>query len=111
MYKLIVFVPEDHEESVRTAMASAGAGKFEKYDNCFFKTKGVGHFRPLEGSDPHIGVQGEIAKVNEYKLETVVHEKNMVAVLKALREAHPYEEIAFDVLEVKNDEFKELLKK
>lgn len=111
MLKLVVYVPETHEEQVRLAMASAGAGKFKNYDNCFFKTKGIGHFRPLKGSHPHIGEIDEIAAVSEYKLETVVHEKNIKDVLMALRESHPYEEIAFDIIEIKNERYEELLKK
>lgn len=97
MYKLAVFVPETHLEQVKGALFAAGAGRMGDYDCCAWQTLGQGQFRPLQGSDPFIGNSGEVAHVSEYRVETVCADDCVDAVLTALRQAHPYEEPAFDL--------------
>ena len=97
MYKLCVFIPEDHLDAVKNAMFDAGAGKIGNYDHCCWQTLGLGQFKPLENSHPHIGAHGKIQVVNEYKVELVVEDKRIHAVIAAMKLAHPYEEPAFDV--------------
>lgn len=97
MYKLVFFVPEDYVESVKTAVFATGAGKIGDYDSCAWQTLGQGQFRPLQGSDPFIGQQGELERVNEYRVELVCQRHLINAALDALRQAHPYEEPAYDV--------------
>mgnify|MGYP005848294471 CR=1 FL=1 len=97
MYKLVVFVPESHLEGVKTALFAAGAGKLGNYDSCAWQTKGQGQFRPLAGSQPYLGQAGQVEQVVEYRVEMVCEEGRIQAVLAALREAHPYEEPAFDI--------------
>lgn len=97
MYKLCFFVPESHLESVKRAVFDAGAGKMGDYDSCCWQVLGQGQFRPLKGANPHIGEVGEMQYVEEYRVETLCQGDVVRKVIAALREAHPYEEPAFDV--------------
>lgn len=97
-YKVIVFVPTENAADVANAMFTAGAGHIGNYSNCSFQTEGEGTFKPLEGSNPTIGKQGEVKNVIEVKLELVVKKENVKAVIAAMKEAHPYETPAFDVV-------------
>ena len=72
IYKLDVFVPENFIDTVRNAMTAQGAGWIGNYSNCTFTSKGKGTFKPLHGTEPFIGKQGNVESVDEYKLETVV---------------------------------------
>lgn len=96
MYKLCVFIPEDHLHGVKTAMFEAGAGKIGDYDCCCWQTPGEGQFRPLENSQPFIGSTGKIETVTEYKVELVVEDQLIKTVITAMKLAHPYEEPAYD---------------
>lgn len=96
MYKLCVFIPENQLESVKSAMFAAGAGKIGNYDCCCWQTLGQGQFRPLENSQPFIGQSGMIETVDEYKVELVVEDALIGAVIRAMKKAHPYEEPAYD---------------
>lgn len=98
MYKICFFVPEEHAETVKEAMFAAGAGKIGDYDSCCWQIAGQGQFRPLEGSQPFLGQQGEVERVREYKVEMVCAEGRMDAAIQALLAAHPYEEPAYDIL-------------
>ncbi|MGE3260295.1 MAG: NGG1p interacting factor NIF3 [Bacteriovoracia bacterium] len=98
MLSLIFYVPDSHLESVKAAIFQAGAGKLGHYDQCCWQTKGVGQFRPLPGSDPHLGSVGALEKVEEWKVEVVCAEACIGAVVEALKAAHPYETAAFLVL-------------
>jgi hypothetical protein len=100
MYKLGVFVPASHLEQVKTALFAAGAGRIGNYDSCCWQTLGQGQFRALEGSDPYIGQQGKVENVEEYRVELVCEDKLLKVVLEALRRAHPYEEPAYDVVQL-----------
>ncbi len=97
MYKIAFFVPETHVEQVKAAMFQAGAGRIGNYDCCSWQTLGEGQFRALEGSDPFIGQQGEVERVPEYKVEMVCRDDLVKDVVEAMRQAHPYEEPAFDL--------------
>ena len=97
LYKLVVYVPVDHESSVRQAILEAGAGHIGMYKDCSFRIKGTGSFRPLEGSRPFIGQQGSLEELDEYRLETVVPQSRLEKVLQKMEQVHPYEEVAYDV--------------
>lgn len=97
MYKLVFFVPETHVEAVKTAVFAAGAGRIGNYDCCAWQTLGEGQFRPLPGSDPFLGNTGTLETVAEYRVEMVCADEYIADALKALRQAHPYEEPAFDI--------------
>ena len=96
MYKLCFFVPVSHLESVKDAIFAAGAGRYGHYDRACWQTPGQGQFRPLPGSDPFCGKTGTTEQVEEYKVETVCDDQYVEAVVKALRQSHPYEEPAFE---------------
>jgi len=96
MYKLSVFVPESHLKSLKAALFEAGAGKTGHYDNCCWQTLGQGQFRPLEHSSPFTGELGQLSTISEYKLEMVVADSRIKHAIIALRQAHPYEEPAYE---------------
>lgn len=98
MYKLCFYVPASHLEAVKQAVFAAGAGRIGAYDHCCWQVLGEGQFRPLAGSDPHLGVRDRLETVAEYRVEMVCAEACATAVVAALRGAHPYEEPAFDLL-------------
>lgn len=101
LYKLAVFVPEDAFNSVREALAAAGAGRIGDYEACAFSVAGTGFFKPGEDTDPHIGTAGgTIESAEERKLEVEVARWQLKEVLAALRGAHPYEEVAYDLYPV-----------
>ncbi len=95
--KIVVFVPETHTEIVREAMGKAGAGKIGNYSFCSFSSKGIGRFRPEQGASPHIGEVGEFEEVVEERIETICSREKLEDVIKAIKEVHPYEEVAFDI--------------
>lgn len=100
MYKLTVFIPETALEEVKSALFSAGAGQIGNYASCCWQVQGTGQFMPLEGSQPHIGQQNTIEKITEWRVEMVVAESNIQNVIDALKQTHPYETPAYDVIKV-----------
>jgi hypothetical protein len=100
MHKLTVYVPESHLEPVKQALFAAGAGRYAAYDCCCWQVLGQGQFRPLAGSAPFIGRQGEVERVAEYRVEMLCEDARVAAAAAALRAAHPYEEPAFDFVRV-----------
>lgn len=100
LMKLVVFVPSSHLEAVRSALSLAGAGHIGNYDSCTFGSQGEGTFRGREGAQPFIGRPGRLETAVETRLETVFPRGLAKPVLKAMREAHPYEEVAYDLYPV-----------
>lgn len=98
LYKLEFYVPETHLESVKQALFAAGAGRVGDYDSCAWQTLGRGQYRPLSGSQPHQGETGKIETIAEYKVEMVCKKSCCAAVIAALLEAHPYEEVAYSLI-------------
>jgi dinuclear metal center YbgI/SA1388 family protein len=101
--KLAVFVPHDHAEKLRKALFEAGAGNIGNYDSCSFNIEGSGTFRALEGADPFTGNIGEIHSESETRVEVIFPYYQENKILMAMRENHPYEEVAFDVFKLEND--------
>jgi hypothetical protein len=97
MLRINVYIPETHLEPVKQAMFEAGAGRIGNYDSCCWQTKGTGQFRPLEGNNAFIGETGKVEQVEEYKVELVCEDTKIHAVVAAMKQAHPYEEPAYDV--------------
>ncbi|MEA3405977.1 MAG: YqfO family protein [Pseudomonadota bacterium] len=102
MYKLCFFVPESHLETVKAALFTVGAGKIGQYDCCCWQVKGLGQFRALEGSNPFIGQQGQIEIVEEYKVEMVCETELIKEVVAALKQSHPYETPAYEVIKLES---------
>ena len=97
MYKLCFYVPATHVEEVKAAIFATDAGRIGNYDSCCWQVLGQGQFRALEGSNPFLGQQGAIETVDEYRVELVCEDNLIKAAVAALKEAHPYEEPAYDV--------------
>lgn len=99
MYKIGVYVPKDFAERVKMAMFSAGAGKIGNYEHCSFEFSGVGQFKPLNGANPHLGQIDHLEKVEELRIEMVCEKTFIKEVIQKMKEAHPYETVAYDVVE------------
>lgn len=98
LYQLTFYVPETHLDKVKEAIFVAGAGHYQNYDQCCWQTKGEGQYRPLAGSDPFLGKKDQLEKCVEYKVETICAQEKLDNILKALKDAHPYEEPAYAVI-------------
>jgi dinuclear metal center YbgI/SA1388 family protein len=101
--KLVVFVPKTHLEKVRDSVCAAGAGKIGRYSTCTFALQGKGSFRAGEGTTPYIGKRGALEVTEEFRIETVFPRGLKKRVLAAMRESHPYEEIAYDLYRVEQE--------
>ncbi|HDP74548.1 MAG TPA: Nif3-like dinuclear metal center hexameric protein [Bacteroidales bacterium] len=97
LVKLVTFVPTEYAEVVRQAMFNAGAGVIGNYDSCSFNIQGQGTFRAGDATNPFVGEKGTIHFEPEVRVETVVPRYTLNAVINAMVEAHPYEEVAYDV--------------
>jgi len=102
LLKLVVFVPTGYEEQVAQALFAAGAGQVGAYDHCSFRSRGTGSFRPGPGSDPFIGSAGQVERVAEIRLETVLTRALQSRVVERMLKAHPYEEVAYDLIPLAN---------
>jgi len=97
MYKLCYHVPESHLERTKIAVFAAGAGRVGDYEHCSWQVEGMGQFRPLPGSRPFIGQQGELKSLREYRVEMVCSDELIADAVAALKRAHPYEEPSYQV--------------
>ncbi len=100
--KLVTFCPVDYVEKVRAALFDAGCGKIGNYDEASFNISGTGTFRPLEGANPHIGEIGVQHREPEIRIEAIFPNHLESQILAALRLAHPYEEVAYDIYSLEN---------
>jgi len=100
--KLVTFVPLDHTDSVLRALGQAGAGQIGEYKNCSFQVQGIGTFEPTEMADPFIGEANQLEKVPENRIEVIFPTHLESQLLKALRESHPYQEVAYYLQAVEN---------
>lgn len=98
--KLVVFVPEGHEGRIIEVASAAGAGVIGNYSHCSFRTPGTGTFLGNERSNPAAGKRGSIEQASELRVEMVVPRARVTAVVERIRDVHPYEEMAYDVIPV-----------
>ncbi len=98
--KVITFVPRDDLDQVRSALGTAGAGGIGKYRLCSFTTAGQGTFLPQQGAKPTIGKVGQLERVDEVRLEMVCSKRALPLVVQTLRQFHPYEQPAYDIVEL-----------
>lgn len=96
--KVVVFIPEDSSEKVAEAMWEAGAGHIGQYSHCSYQVNGTGTFMATEGSKPFVGEINTLHREPEVRLETIVKESQIKAIINAMKKAHPYEEVAYDVI-------------
>lgn len=97
VYKLAIFVPPSHRDRLLGALAQAGAGVIGNYSHCSYNIEGFGTFKPMEGAEPYSGRLGNLERVEETRIETMVNKKDLAPVIDAMIKAHPYEEVAYDI--------------
>lgn len=102
LLKLTVFVPAGNEKKLLSDLFEAGAGEIGNYDHCSFQLSGEGTFRPNESATPVIGEKGKDEMVKEIRTEVLVPTYKKGQVLHAMRSAHPYEEVAYYLSELVN---------
>lgn len=100
--KLSVFCPKSSSNQVKSALFEAGAGHIGNYSECSFESEGIGSFKPSETADPFVGTIGERHNEDEVKIEVLINGHLQNSVVKSLLNAHPYEEVAFDIYPIDN---------
>jgi dinuclear metal center YbgI/SA1388 family protein len=100
--KLITFCPEDKAAQVREAIFAAGAGTIGNYSECSFNSSGMGTFKAGNNTQPYVGEKGKQHQEKEIKIETIYPSEIESRLLKALFTAHPYEEVAYDIISLNN---------
>ncbi len=98
LYKLVVYTPDEAVEQVLAALFEAGAGHIGNYKECSFRSAGTGTFFPLDNANPAIGSRGQREQVAEQRIEVILPAAKQWQVLQAMQQAHPYEEVAYDLL-------------
>ncbi|MCW8837461.1 MAG: NGG1p interacting factor NIF3 [Thiovulaceae bacterium] len=102
MYKLNYFVPQEAKEKTKQALFDIGVGRYDNYEHCSWETLGYGQFKPVADANPHIGSINELEVLNEYKIEMICKDSLIKKAVKTLKEVHPYEEVAYEVLKIEN---------
>jgi dinuclear metal center YbgI/SA1388 family protein len=103
LYQLSVYVPHEHHNALNNAVFAAGAGRIGNYEECHFAQEGVGTFKPMDGANPFSGEIGELSAGKEIKAEYLVSAHRLKKVLAAMHEAHPYEEVAHNIVQLANE--------
>lgn len=100
--KLTTYVPRNHADNVRAALFQAGAGNIGNYSNCSFNAEGFGTFKASDNANPYVGEKDVLHQETEVKIEVIIpsHKENQI--VQALKHAHPYEEVAFDIYQLLN---------
>ena len=98
--KIVTFVPIDHADDVRDALGAAGAGVIGEYRYCSFSVTGTGRYIPSSAASPYIGQANQLEATSEERIEVVCERRNAKEIIRALRAAHPYEEVAIDIYEL-----------
>lgn len=102
--KIVTFVPLENADAVREAIGNAGAGQIGEYSFCSYSVIGKGRFIPSNNANPHIGASGVAEVVEEERIEVECDRANAKAVIQAMKTAHPYEEVAYDVYPLISEE-------
>lgn len=102
--KIVTFVPLDSADIVRDSLGTAGAGKIGEYSFCSFSLIGNGRFKPSDLANPHIGRPGELETVQEERIEVVCNRSSAREIIAAMKQVHPYEEVAFDIYPLISEE-------
>lgn len=103
LVKLVTFVPEKHANKVREALFNSGAGHIGNYDSCSYNISGLGTFRGGEDTNPYVGEKGKLHFEDEIRIETIVPRERISDCIDAMIDAHPYEEVAYDVYPIENE--------
>lgn len=102
-YKVIVFVPQKNVEELSQKIFKCGGGIIGEYENCSFRINGEGTFKGSNKTNPHLGFKNKSEKVDEIRLEVIISKWNLNSVIETIKENHPYEEPAFDIYPLEND--------
>lgn len=102
LYKLVVFIPESAVDAVQSAVWRAGAGHIGNYSHCSYQSSGTGTFMPQENSNPYVGKKNELHRETEIRFECIVPASLQRKVIGAMLKAHPYEEVAYDLIQLQN---------
>ncbi len=100
--KLVVFAPNGYVQKIRNRMGEMGGGSIGPYSHCTFAGRGTGSFKPLIGSNSFIGEIGKLETVEEMRLETILPSSKIESMVQAMKEVHPYEEMAYDIIPLAN---------
>ncbi len=103
-WKLVVFVPDTHLAAVRDAVSAAGAGGIGNYTHCSFSAPGTGTFKPSASANPFAGKKLVLNEEPERRFETIFPKHALANVLAAMQSAHPYEEVAYDLVKLENND-------
>lgn len=103
--KIIVTVPLENVDEIRNSICEAGAGIIGNYTNCSMSTRCIGTFKPNKEASPYIGEKNNLEFVEEEKLEVVCDVKLVKKVINKLRDVHPYEEPAIDIIPLLDEEY------
>jgi len=95
--KIVVNVPPEATDAVREALGKAGAGQLGEYSFCSFAILGKGYFLPSDKANPYIGERGQFESVDEERIEVTCDRDKALVAVKAMKAAHPYEEVAYDI--------------
>ena len=101
--KLVTFIPKESADAVIDALHIAGAGNIGEYKNCSFRISGTGTFMPTEGTSPHIGKPNNLEKIDEIRVELIFPSHLETTIISALRQSHPYEEVAYYLTKLENE--------
>ena len=101
--KLVTFVPLDDAQKVREALFEAGAGNIGNYDSCSFNVAGIGSFKGNDQTNPYVGERNQLHQEEEIRIETIFPKHIQSQIIQALLNAHPYEEVAFDIYSLDNE--------
>jgi len=101
--KLFTFVPVDKAAEVRTVLFEAGGGHIGNYSECSFNSEGTGTFKPGEGTTPYVGEKGRQQQEKEIRIEVIFPSFLESRIITAMKKAHPYEEVAYDVVALSNN--------
>ena len=100
--KLFTFAPVDKAEQVRNAIFTAGGGHIGNYSECSFNAEGMGTFKGGEGTNPYVGEAGKLHQEKEIKIEVIIPAYLESRVVAAMKAAHPYEEVAYEIVSLSN---------
>jgi len=103
-YKIVFFVPSENSVFLKEALFRIGCGNIGNYSHCSYSCEGVGSFKPLTGANPHVGKHNRIERVDEERIEIIFPKNKKRQVIETLYQNHPYEEPAFDIIALENQD-------
>lgn len=102
--KIVTYVPPESADILRQALGEAGAGRIGEYSFCSNSYMSKGRSLPSANANPYIGKPGKLEVIEEEAIEVVCNREKAKAVIAAMKKAHPYEEVAFDIYQLIDEE-------